>query len=81
MNIVVKYFALMAEIAGTGAETLELESGSTAADVVELVARKHPRLAKAGFRPLVAVNRRHAQLSHELAAGDEVAIFPPVSGG
>ena len=81
MNITVKYFALIAEIAGTGAEELELEPGATAADAVEIVARKHPRLAKAGFRPLVAVNRRHAQLSDELSAGDEVAIFPPVSGG
>ena len=29
----------------------------------------------------VAVNQAYVQTSHPVAAGDEVAIFPPVTGG
>ena len=29
----------------------------------------------------VAVNQTYVQTSHPVAAGDEVAIFPPVTGG
>ena len=81
MNITMKYFALIAEYACTDTEELEMDEGATAADAMEAAGRKHPRLARAGFQPLVAVNRRHAQPSAVLSAGDEVAIFPPVSGG
>ncbi|MSO89965.1 MAG: molybdopterin converting factor subunit 1 [Rhodospirillaceae bacterium] len=28
-----------------------------------------------------AVNQEHVQLDHPLKAGDEVALFPPVTGG
>jgi molybdopterin synthase sulfur carrier subunit len=30
---------------------------------------------------LVAVNMEYTDSSHELKAGDEVAFFPPVTGG
>lgn len=30
---------------------------------------------------LVAVNHTYSQLDHELCEGDEVAFFPPVTGG
>ena len=29
----------------------------------------------------VAVNQEHVQLDHAVAAGDEIAFFPPVTGG
>jgi molybdopterin converting factor subunit 1 len=30
---------------------------------------------------MVAVNQDHADLSHRIAADDEIAFFPPVTGG
>lgn len=39
----------------------------------------HPELARATFR--VAVNRRYAAPDDALAAQDEIALIPPVSGG
>ena len=33
------------------------------------------------LEPLVAVNRDYADMGQRLAAGDEVALIPPVSGG
>ena len=81
MKITVKYFALAAEIAGVEAESLKLAAGATAGDALEAARRLHPRLTTAGFSPLMAVNRHHADRTTGLADGDEVAIFPPVSGG
>lgn len=81
MKITVRYFALTAEITGIDCENLDMQVGATAGDAVAAVQRRHPRLASADFRPLLAVNRRHVDPSAVLAAGDEVAIFPPVSGG
>ena len=81
MRIALRYFALVAEVAGRDGETLELAAGATVADALESLSRQYPRLAAAGFRPLVAVNRRHAGDDVSLAEGDELAVFPPVSGG
>ena len=81
MKIALRYFALVAEVAGRDGETLELAPGATVADALQSLSRRYPRLAASGFRPLVAVNRRHAGDDDPLADGDELAVFPPVSGG
>ena len=81
MKIALRYFALVAEVAGRDGESLELAAEATVADALKSLSRQYPRLAAAGFRPMVAVNRRHAGHDVALAEGDELAIFPPVSGG
>jgi molybdopterin converting factor small subunit len=59
--------------------TLRLPSGATAGDCLAEVRRR----AGAGVppAPLVAVNRVYAPADQALVEGDEVAVFPPVSGG
>jgi len=81
VKVGVKYFARVAEVAGRDGETLELAAGATVADALMSLSRRYPQLAAAGFRPLVAVNRHHAGNDVSLAEGDELAVFPPVSGG
>lgn len=81
MKIEVRYFALAADLAGCPGESLEFSSGIDVAAALQEVQRLHPALAGAGFTPLVAVNRVHSHGGQALADGDELAIFPPVSGG
>jgi molybdopterin synthase catalytic subunit len=72
-------FAAYREAAGWSRREMEVEAGSTAATLWESIREACPALA--ARRPLCAVNRTHAGLDRELEPGDEVAFFPPVSGG
>jgi molybdopterin synthase catalytic subunit/molybdopterin converting factor small subunit len=76
VQVVVKLFAGLRELAGTGERRLELADGATAADVWgELgIGDEPPGL-------LYAVNKEYAEPDRALSEGDEVAVIPPVSGG
>ena len=75
------YFGAAREEVGHEAERLEVGAPATAASVFEEVLRAHPALRRFGRSLLVAVNEEYAGAGAEVRAGDEVAIFPPVSGG
>ncbi|MBU6465825.1 MAG: molybdopterin converting factor subunit 1 [Burkholderiales bacterium] len=83
MNLTVRYFASIREAAGTASELLDTEAGTIAELRAELRSRGGA-LAEAlapGRAVRMALNQ---QLVHEhagLTEGDEVAFFPPVTGG
>ncbi|HLO77096.1 MAG TPA: molybdopterin converting factor subunit 1 [Magnetospirillum sp.] len=81
----VLYFAWLRAKAGLGEEDVTPPAG--VADVAGLVAWLKTRsagLAEA-FADMavvrVAVNQDYVGLDHPITAGDEVAFFPPVTGG
>lgn len=47
----------------------------------EALLDQYPELKPLSASRVVAVNRQHVELNHPLNDGDEVAFFPPVSGG
>ncbi len=81
----VLYFASLRERAGVGEENLA--PPASVADVAGLIdwlrARGGgPAAALADLRAVrVAVNQEHVGLDHPVGGGDEVAFFPPVTGG
>lgn len=79
------YFASLAETLGTSSEKLELPADcKTVDDLVEsLRARGEPwaRAFDGSTRILVAVNQEMSEPSVEIGPGDEIAFFPPVTGG
>ena len=81
MKIRVKCFAVAREIVGTGELVVELPEGSTLTQLLEQVRRQFPRLEGLAGSLLFSVNREYAPFDKKLAAGDEVALIPPVSGG
>ena len=81
MNVRVLYFATLRDLAGTREEQIGLPDDSTVADLKALLTRKHPDLSRAHSSMLVSINREFAFEEDILHDGDEVAIFPPVSGG
>jgi molybdopterin converting factor subunit 1 len=81
MKIQVKYFATLRDRAGVKEEDLELEAGATVARLKEFLQENHPAITESLPTVIVAVNREYAGDEQSLAPGDEVALFPPVSGG
>lgn len=78
MTIHVKYFASLRERMGRGEDTLTPDPAlRTVADVWQRVAQG----ADLPANTLVAVNKEYATLADEVRAGDEIAFFPPVTGG
>lgn len=84
MSIHILYFAGLRERLGRGEEHIELPAGvsNVAALRDHLVARGAPWSDLAGLKNLkAAVNQEMAGLDAPVAEGDEVAFFPPVTGG
>lgn len=84
MKVEVKYFALLREAAGKDAETVELEgTAPVLGDLLDTLARRGGSLGNLVLeRPvLCSINMNYAGRDAVLSEGDEVAIFPPVSGG
>jgi len=75
------YFGAAREETGREEEQLEVGAPATAASVFEEVLSAHPALRRFGRSLLVAVNEEYAGAAAEVRGGDEIAIFPPVSGG
>ncbi|OGA67782.1 MAG: molybdopterin converting factor subunit 1 [Betaproteobacteria bacterium RIFCSPLOWO2_12_FULL_65_14] len=85
MKIRILFFASLRESLGTGAEELELPAGvSTVAGLrAHLKARGGAYEKAFADRSLVriAVNQEMVSLANPIKHGDEVAFFPPVTGG
>ncbi len=74
-------FAAARDLAAADRVAVELPPGATVAYVRARLAERVPALAALLARSAVAVNHDFAGDAHVIAAGDELAVIPPVSGG
>src|SRR5690606_23287972 len=81
MRVEVLFFASLADIVGSRRIAVELAEGATVADLVTEVAAAYPKIRAYDPVLLTAVNDEYVARTHAIADGDEVALFPPVSGG
>src|SRR3954447_10437035 len=80
MTVSVRLFAGLRERAGTDRLDVELPDGATVSELLEALAGTP--VGPIGPRQcVVAINREYADARQPIAAGDEVALVPPVSGG
>lgn len=83
--ITVRFFASLREALDTSTRELnKTPEIATVTDVVEALARENGEQWRAALlqgQALVAVNQTMADFGTAVTDGDEVAFFPPVTGG
>jgi molybdopterin synthase sulfur carrier subunit len=80
VNIKVRYFASIREVLRIEEEKIEIRDGATVKDLIFELKKRHEFLS-AKEQLLIAVNGSFAQPATIIKPGDEIALFPPVSGG
>ncbi len=79
------YFAWVRAKIGCGEESVTVPADvRTVADLVAWLKTRGPGYVDAFANPNViraAVNQKHVDWRHPVADADEVALFPPVTGG
>jgi molybdopterin synthase catalytic subunit len=81
MRVQVRLFASYREAAGRDRVELELPEGGTVEAAWAAMAERYPALRPYRPHTLFAVGQDYVPPEHPLRAGDEVCLFPPVSGG
>jgi molybdopterin synthase catalytic subunit len=81
ITVSVLFFGAARDAVGHEEVELTINPGLTAAQVFEQLVWSHPALQRFGKSLLLAVNQEYADPKQEVRNGDELAIFPPVSGG
>jgi molybdopterin synthase catalytic subunit len=81
VRVRVRFFARYREATGQDWYEVDLPEGGTVESAWAVVAERHPVLAP--YRPytLFAVGHDYVPPEHALRPGDELCLFPPVSGG
>lgn len=81
-TLTVLYFAWVRDVTDKAQEEIELPpEGMTGRDLVALLAARYPALKPRAERLHLAINQDHAPLETQLLPSDEIALFPPVTGG
>ncbi len=77
MSVTVRYFASLRESLGRAEDELDSGDVATVAEVWNAVSGGEPLPGNV----LAAVNLTYVSTDHPVKDGDEVAFFPPVTGG
>jgi molybdopterin converting factor subunit 1 len=81
ITVRVLFFGAARDAAGTAEAELRLEPPLESTNVFEQVLKTYPDLRRFGKSLLFAVNQEYARQERMISDGDELAVFPPVSGG
>ena len=77
MELRIKYFGVLAEIAGCNEEKISTEQ-LIISDVIDLIIKKHPEIKGCSFK--IAQNKVIVDNATRVD-GSEIAVLPPFSGG
>ncbi|MBP3193312.1 MoaD/ThiS family protein [Natronogracilivirga saccharolytica] len=75
------WFSVLADHRGRRSEQISLPQGARGSDLIDLLAKEMPVIAKYREYIRLAVNQAYVNGDTLLKDGDEVALITPVSGG
>ena len=81
ITVRVLFFGAARDAVGEEHIEVQLESPITAAGARATLLSNYPSLQRFGKSLLFAVNQQYAAHDRKIREGDELAVFPPVSGG
>jgi molybdopterin synthase catalytic subunit len=81
INVRVLFFGAARDATGTDEARLTLSAPHDSHNALEKLLNTYPDLRRFGNSLLLAVNQEYARANQEISDGDELAVFPPVSGG
>lgn len=78
MQVSVKYFASLRELMGEASSVIDIEESTSVNELWQsIIESKNIDFDNV----MMAVNMEYVKSEHQLKSGDEVAFFPPVTGG
>ncbi len=81
--VMVRFFAGFREKVNQERMNIPIERETTLGDFINTVKERFPSLGDVlqSSRATIAVNHEVVEMNHVIKNSDEVALFPPVSGG
>ena len=81
MTVTLRFFSVLREAFGAGVVEVDLDPGTTGADLIELLAANNEDFDSLKSVVRLAVNDEYVDPDATLSDGDDIAIITPVSGG
>jgi len=81
MTFTIRLFATLKELARASQVSVEVEEPATVTHLLIALAEKIPAIESLLKSSLIAVNQEYAERDQIIRSADEIALFPPVSGG
>ncbi len=81
ISVRVLFFGAARDAAGRAEAELKLDAPHDSSNAFEQVLKAYPDLRRFGKSLLFAVNQEYTRHERVISDGDELAVFPPVSGG
>ncbi len=81
MKLKVLFFARLKELVGQEIIEIDIDPPSKIGELWKLLCERYPQLKTAESNVIFSQNQEFAGPQAELHEGDELAVFPPVSGG
>ena len=78
MKVNIKYFASLRELMGEASAEMDVKENTSVDELWRSVTSEKDIEFE---NVMIAVNMEYVKSDHALKAGDEIAFFPPVTGG